>query len=170
MVEQRSRGRLDTKPDSLFSTCANRCYNDHDDSINSVSSYLFAGGVRLSLNGELIANHSYVDVDNIGEDDNALLCHTNNSECCSSYYPGQIRAGEWYYPDGTYVGIEAFYENEFYRNRGSQVVRLNHRQGDFTQRGLFRCELPDSTWIQRTVYVNIGECSNEKKPPRYILI
>ena len=110
----------------------------------------------LSLNGHFIANNSYVDVDDIGEDDDALLCHTDKPDCCNPFLVYGIRAGEWYYPNGSRVGIQGGYQDEFYRNRRAQVVRLNRRQGTFTARGLFRCEVPDASGIIQTVFVNIG--------------
>ena len=106
----------------------------------------------LSLKGQSIANNSYVAVDDIGEGDDALLCHTNKIDCCRNPY----YYGEWYYPSGIQVGIYGHYYDEFYRNRGTRVVRLNYRQGSFTERGLFRCEVPDASNINQRIYVNIG--------------
>ena len=108
----------------------------------------------LSLNRHPIANNSYVDVNDIGEYDDALLCHTDKPDCCYPYYG--LRVGEWYYPNGSRVRIQGGYQDEFYRNRGAQIVRLNRRQGTFTARGLFRCEVPDINNNIQTVYVNIG--------------
>ena len=93
-----------------------------------------------------------MDVDAIGENETALLCHTDKPDCCDK----PNKAGEWYYPNGTIVGIKAESQDEFYRNRGTQVVRLNHRNGSFTERGLFQCEIPDSSNMNQTVYVHIG--------------
>ncbi|MCG8620649.1 MAG: hypothetical protein MJE68_01440, partial [Proteobacteria bacterium] len=107
----------------------------------------------LSLRGQSIANNSYVNINDIGERDDALLCHTDKTDCCSGSYN---RAGEWYYPSGIQVGIYGDYYDEFYRNRGTRVVRLNYRQGSFTERGLFRCEVPDASNINQRIYVNIG--------------
>ena len=112
----------------------------------------YTDGVYLSLSGTAIAYNSYVAVDDIGEGDAALLCHTDKTPCCGP----PNRAGEWYYPGGYYVGIQGGSSDEFYRNRGTQVVRLNRRQGTFTERGLFRCEVPDARNIVRFIYVNIG--------------
>ena len=96
-----------------------------------------------------------MDVDDIGEGNAALLCHTNKIDCCTNSM-GQIRVGEWYYPNGTLVGIRKIMGIEFYRDRYTQVVRLNHRQGMFVLRGRFSCEVPDANDVNRTVFVNIG--------------
>ena len=110
--------------------------------------------VRLTLKGAPIANNSYVDVDDIGEGDNALLCHTNKEDCCGEY---PNRAGEWYFTNGTMVGTEGGTQDEFYRNRATKVVRLNHRQGTFTEKGCFLCKVPDASNTIQTVNVNIGK-------------
>ena len=113
-------------------------------------------GVQLSLRGVAIANNSYVDVDDIGEGDNAgLLCHTNKTNCCGQR---PNRAGEWYFPnEDMKVEILALSpaNNFFYRNRGQRVVRLN-RRGSPSERGLFRCEVPNANNVNQTIYVNIG--------------
>ena len=113
---------------------------------------LATGGVGLSLNGVAIANNSYVAIEDIGEGDAALLCHTDKLACCRGFN----KAGEWYYPSGTGVGVMGGSQDEFYRDRGPQVVRLNRRHGTFTERGHFRCEVPDASNITRFNYVNIG--------------
>ena len=113
----------------------------------------------MSLKGKDIANNSYVNVDDIGEgSDAALLCHTDKTNCCNANNMGRTKAGEWYYPNGTTVGIEDTRINpyEFYRNRDKQVVRLNHRNGTFVEKGRFRCEIPDVNSISQSIYVHMG--------------
>ena len=95
-----------------------------------------------------------MDVDDIDDGNDALLCHTNKTNCCGE---PPNRTGEWYFPNGTKVGIEEATQDEFYRDRASQVVRLNRRQGTFTERGLFQCEVPDSNNNSQSVSVNIGK-------------
>ena len=94
-----------------------------------------------------------MDVDDIGEGNAALLCHTNKTDCCKN---SMIRVGEWYYPNGTLVGIRKIMGTEFYRDRHTQVVRLNHRQGIFVLRGHFSCEVPDANDVNQIVFANIG--------------
>ena len=77
----------------------------------------------MSLNGINMFNNSHVDVSNIGEDDNALLCHTDNPSCCQTPF----QAGEWYFPNGSAVKILGWNQNYigdnyFYRNRGERKV------------------------------------------------
>ena len=93
-----------------------------------------------------------MDIDDIGIMENALLCHTNKTDCCDNPH---TRAGEWYYPNGEKVGIQSRQE-EFYRNRGMQLIRLNRRKQISEQRGRFRCEIPDAKNNSQSVYAYIG--------------
>ncbi len=56
----------------------------------------------------------------IGEGDDALLCMTDNTECCRP--PDD---GEFFYPDGTAVGFKFLIQEQ----RGTSGVRLNRRSG-----------------------------------------
>ena len=85
--------------------------------------------------------------------DNALLCRTNETDCCG----GENRTGEWYLPNGTVVGSfgdnGGNIKNDFFsRNRGQSVVRLNQYNSP-SERGRFSCEL-----LGDTIYVNIISC------------
>ena len=111
----------------------------------------------LSLNGVTVPNDGYVLASGIDRDDTGLHCNTDRSDCCR-----KAPQGEWYYPDGNRVQI---YTQEiatrptgnfFYRNRFTQIVRLN-RLGNPPERGRFRCEVPNADGVIVTVYVNIGE-------------
>ena len=159
--EHRFLDRFDIKLSNLFSWCVNGCYNNSVTIILLPLDYgwiIFADGVQLSLRGARIANNSYVDVEDIGESDNALLCITDKTHCCAPPYSHK-RAGEWYFPDGYKVTIEGSNppENLFFRNRGQGVVRLN-RRGNPSERGLFRCQVPDASNTMQSIYINIGMC------------
>ena len=55
----------------------------------------------VSFMGENLANHSYVDLTLLGNDDsdsgNTVRCNTDLSTCCDSQ---DVRHGHWYFPDG----------------------------------------------------------------------
>ena len=111
----------------------------------------------MSLNGTVISNNSYIGVSSIGQDHNALLCHTDNHSCCQT----PLRGGEWYFPNGSAVeilGWNQYYrgDNYFYRNRGEGVVRLN-RIGNPSESGHFYCQIYDAREVIQTLQVNIGE-------------
>jgi hypothetical protein len=120
-------------------------------------------GIGLSLHGAVIANDSYVNVNDIGDQDHdALLCHTDKVSCCTSMI-GQQRAGEWYYPNGTTVGtigqsIYTGHTSYFFRSRLTQTVllrRVNHP----SERGKFCCEVPNAYNLIQSICVNVGMLS-----------
>ena len=126
---------------------------------------LATSGVNLSLKGVYLAHNSYVDVDDIGEYESALICSTNKTNCCH----GSNRVGEWYFPNGSsvqswtvnhYSGLSDY----FYRDRGEKVVRL-HRVQNPPERGHFYCQLPDSNDINQTLHVNICEYYSHNDQP-----
>ena len=78
--------------------------------------------IDLSLSGTAVANNNYVNVDDIGVNECALLCRTNNDSCCDGANDKK-RTGEWYFPNGTRVEVRPKTQDEFYRNRRHQVVR-----------------------------------------------
>ena len=86
-------------------------------------------------------------ISDIGEGDDALLCVTNNTNCCRN------PDGEFYYPDGTTIGFSS--TNSIYRNRGEGEVRLNRRNGATSPLGRYRCDIPDASGTTRSVYINI---------------
>lgn len=77
--------------------------------------------------------------------------------CCSNV-PPEMRAGEFYYPnDGGRVSIRLeSYALGYYRSRGSQRIRLN-RWENGTTTGQFRCEIPDASGVNASLFINVGE-------------
>ena len=118
--------------------------------------YLFyfpsAGGVRFSLRGITYQNNSLVTLEDIGEWDDALLCLTDNTACCSRAQSPAMVMGDWYYPSGT--GVPNNGEGwDFYRNRDQSVVRMNRRRGGVN--GTYRCVIPDTTGVNQTIYIGV---------------
>jgi hypothetical protein len=140
-------------------------------------------GVSLRLRGVTLSSDSLVAVDDILQfpesfaitpanneyHNRSLLCLTDLENCCSN----PPRRGSWHYPDGSEVTFNAG-SNMFRRNRGpNQVlndqqfygsVRL-FRQGNPTDRGRFRCELPNAAnpFVNQIIYANICELTTIKK-------
>ena len=104
-------------------------------------------GVKFMLHNQTYLNNSVVAIDDIGEGDNALLCVTDNTECCSN------RVGQFYYPDNTTVSFSG--TNSLYRNRGPHVVRLNRKNNVLSPTGIYRCEIPDANGDMQDVYIDI---------------
>ena len=108
--------------------------------------------VNLSLNRDFIPNHGYVNISDIGsEDDTALLCHTNRPKPLGSHSSG----GDWYAPDGTRVGDKDKNNVEgFVRNRGNMVVRLKRTTG-IPLHGIYNCIIDDNSNISQRVFVGL---------------
>ena len=109
--------------------------------------------VYLSLNGEVISNHGYVEISDIGisDDDTALLCHTNRPPPPGSAQSG----GDWHAPDGTEVG--SFGSTDipgFRRDRDPMLVRLIRTSGT-PDEGIYQCDVTDVTETPQTVYVGL---------------
>ena len=89
----------------------------------------------------------------IGEGVNALQCTTNRAGCCRT-----VRAGQFYFPNGTLVPILGFDPTirTYYRNRDSGFIRLN-RINNGMETGQFHCEIPDASGTIVNLFINISE-------------
>ena len=118
--------------------------------------------IWFSLNGRTYKNNSLVTLDDIGENDTALLCMTNLSDCCQSPYAGSVMS-DWWFPNGTAVPSANLSETsdlnwEFYSDRGQMVVRMYRRRGGVS--GIYRCEIPDSVNVTQTIYIGVYTASS----------
>ena len=115
----------------------------------------FAADVHITLNEDMISNHGYVNVNDIGSEiPNALLCHTN--------YNGPNSGGNWYGPDETRVldRFDRYEHHGFHRNRGPGVVRLLRGSTDTPLFGIYRCTIRDADLIEQSVFAGIYNDSN----------
>ena len=129
------------------------------DSRTSTAKITTIPGVYLTLGGEIYNNGSNILIDEIGEgDEGALLCITDLLECChSGDTPGEGGPlGKWFYPNESLVQVKDR-GDDFYRNRGTGVVRLNRRNNATSPTGQFCCVVPDATLTNRTTCIDIGE-------------
>ena len=117
---------------------------------------LGAVDVWFSLNGTTYQNNSLVTLEDIGEEDDALLCLTSLTACCRRY-----ATGNWFFPNKTRVHFESI-GSHIYRSRGHMVVFLHHRRGGVD--GIYHCVIPVSLNVMQTIYIgvytaNTGKCS-----------
>ena len=121
----------------------------------------FVGDVWFSLNGTTYQNNSCVPLEDIGENDTALLCMTNLIACYRPPHTGnEFAQGNWFFPNGTTVSNDSN-QWDFYRTRDEMVAYLNRRRG--REDGIYHCEIPDSTNVIQTIYIGVytggtGEC------------
>ena len=93
-----------------------------------------------------------MELDNIGINEAALLCITDNTGCCNNI----IRKGEFFYPNGSTVSTNGA-GNDFYRNRGDQLIRLHRRNNGQAPSGQYKCEIPDASGVDQNIYINISK-------------
>ena len=105
--------------------------------------------VYFVLRGSVYLNNSAIALEEIGEGEDALICRTNNRDCCAT---PPNRAGEFYYPKGDTIPIRSRAE-DFYRNRGDGEIRLNRIIGSITVSGRFGCAIPDASGTVQVVYI-----------------
>ena len=118
----------------------------------------------FSLNGTTYQNNSCVTLEDIGENDTALLCMTNLTACCSPSHTGENMSalGNWFFPNGSKVPTRG----NFYRRRGQSVVRLNHGRGGVE--GIYRCKIPDSMNVTQTIYIGVYTASTGERNCLYM--
>ena len=126
------------------------------DSLQVTSPFSFSSPteprVKFILRDQTYLNNSIVAINDIGEGDNALLCVTDNPDCCNIK---NNKGGEFYYPNNSAVPGNFHSSNSLYRNRDSQVVRLNRRNDVLSPTGIYKCKIPDSTGMNRNIYINV---------------
>lgn len=99
-------------------------------------------------------NGSTVLRTDIGESNAALQCTTDSITCCSNN-PPEERNGEFYFPNGTTVPVLGRAIQGYYRDRGSQLIRLNRKPNGMIS-GQFHCEIPNINGTIINLFIQIG--------------
>lgn len=121
---------------------------------DSAIPFLPGAGVRFWLKGTTYQNNSLVSLEDIGENDNALLCLTDLTLCCRAPYTGipGYAVGNWYFPNGTRV-LSSTTKWEIYRTRGQNLIYLHLRRGGAT--GIYRCTIPDGAGVYHNITIGL---------------
>ena len=117
----------------------------------------------VSFNGEIYANHSYLDLTLVGNmDSNKVLCHTSLRQCCSGAQ-GPLR-GDWYFPSGSRLPFPDHAMNAIAQQRADkrvELVRVNN--GDVS--GIYRCNITTSIVygeaVREAVYIGLYTSGGE---------
>ena len=121
----------------------------------------------VSIMGQTLANHSYVNLSLVGRPDaiegsrghgDSVKCHTDLTTCCSS--SDGVHRGDWYFPDGNRLPFPQ--STGIFEARDSQRVDLRHNADALTS-GIYRCDIPtiavhdvnDTSVRDRPVYVGL---------------
>ena len=99
----------------------------------------FFTGLSILFKDETYHSNEVIPLTSVGEGADAVICMTTRINCCTNAM-GEMRNGEWYYPNGDRVPTEGA-GLDFYRNRGTQQVILNRRNDAMSPTGCFCCEL-----------------------------
>ena len=123
-----------------------------------ISSFSCADDVRFSLNGTIYRNNSLVNLEGIGEGDDALLCITNLTACCRPPHTGEVRSaiGNWFFPNGSRVPSSGN-QWDFHRTRGQMVIHMHRRRGG--EDGVYHCVIPDAEDVTQSIYIGVYSAS-----------
>ena len=132
----------------------------------------------ITFMGQRLPNHTFVDVDLLGDlPNNSLQCHTDLVSCCGA--SGSGHSGEWILPNGDVVGAAS---GVWYGVR-EQSQRLDlvysedtDNDGDTNPRisGIYRCDVSTNAendvgnTARASVYV--GLYAVESKPPKVLKV
>ena len=89
----------------------------------------------VSFMGQTLADHSYVDISQVGYGSASVLCHTDLETCCSTT-EGWHR-GEWFFPSGDRLPFPG--GGDIFLSRGAQRVELRRSIGTGPT-GIYRCD------------------------------
>ena len=106
--------------------------------------------MRVTLGGGLYSNNSLVRLEDIEEHDHALLCVSNNPQCCST---STNVSSQWYNPNG--IGVTNERGGQFYIEQSSQTVHLSRTSNTTVQTGIYHCRVPDKYGEQVFLYVGV---------------
>ena len=118
----------------------------------------------LSFMSQTLANHSYVDLSEVGNDgsgSDSVQCITDLGTCCTMA-DGPHR-GDWYFPDGTRLPYSV--GGDIFEQRGAQRVDLRRRNNANSSTGIYRCDVPtlavhdNYISVRDTVYVGLYNAS-----------
>ena len=113
----------------------------------------------VSFDGQTLANHSYVDLSQVGTSgSDSVQCITDLSTCCS-YVQGPHR-GDWYFPDGTSLPYPG--DGDIIEAHTAERVDLRRMSNASTRPGIYHCDIPTNAVhddtdrsIRATVYVGL---------------
>ena len=135
----------------------NQTFEDNN-SVTVVS--LPSGTVTFWSRGTTYQNNSIINLENIGDGENSLLCLTNLTACCRQPYTNATRMvalGNWFFPNGTRVpSIGVLWD--IHRTRDHMRVPLQRRRGGVN--GIYSCVIPDAMNVAQTIYIGLYSAYN----------
>ena len=111
----------------------------------------------VSFMEQTLADHSYVDISQVGTESDTVQCRTDLSTCCSSNQG--IHRGDWYFPNGTRLPLPGGV-NPIIESRQAQRVELRRTSSTVMRpTGIYRCDIATvavhDNGMRETVYVGL---------------
>ena len=112
----------------------------------------------ISFRGEILPNHSYLDISQVKDSGpGSLKCHTDLETCCSSD-EGSLHRGDWFFPNMFRVPFDS--SNNIFESHGNQTVELRRRPDSRGPSGIYNCTIPTAAPSHRdrpyhSVYVGL---------------
>ena len=97
-----------------------------------------------------------MNLEGIGEGDDALLCITNLTACCRPPHEVRSAIGNWFFPNGSRVPSNGN-QWDFHRARGQMVIYMHRRRGG--EDGIYRCVIPDAEDVTQSIYIGVYSAS-----------
>ena len=105
-----------------------------------------------------LPNHTYIDLNQVGEGSSGVRCRTDFSQCCG---PSQgIYHGDWIPPDNE-ESLPLSSAN-IYQRQGAQRVILRRKNNASMPSGIYRCDIPTNAVhddndisVRQSVYVGL---------------
>ena len=115
----------------------------------------------ISFMGQTLANHSWVDISQVGTGSDSVQCHTDLSTCCSSAQ-GPHR-GDWYFPNGDRLPLPD--GSAIIESRQAQRIELRRNSGTGPT-GIYHCDIATAAvhynGMRETVYVGLYNSTGGK--------
>ena len=92
----------------------------------------------VSFMGQTLADHSYVDISQVGTGSAAVYCHTDLSTCCRGAQ-GWHR-GDWYFPNADRLLFPSY--GDIFEFRTAQRVDIRRENNAMEPTGIYRCDIP----------------------------
>ena len=109
----------------------------------------------VSFMGQTLANHSYVDISQVGTSSASVQCHTDLTTCCSGTQ-GSHR-GDWYFPNGDRLPFPG--SGDIFESRQAQRVELRRHNNANGPTGIYRCDIETNAvynnGMNETVYMGL---------------
>ena len=111
----------------------------------------------VSFMDQTLANHSYVDISQVGTDGDSVQCHTDLMTCCSK--DEGVHRGDWYFPNETRLPFPDNGTTAIVENRDAQRIDVRRLKIVNEPTGVYRCDIERNAvydnGTRETVYVGL---------------